>query len=1300
EERARPGKRLVTQCKIDSIWCSVRNVTDPAGVTPSAQMVPHGRGRRLAKKNLHHTVHSPLPDERTSGKLYLSIAGVQNPTTVLTFRPLSRIRQASPNGYPKLAANKAPLDRLLTELEELNIDAVDDNLLGVQLELTETLFRETDALQAEWEQHLEPRERNAAIEDWAKSRRLFWKPGREPKAGCGQTAAQARIGKLPELTLPLFDGEALEFPTFWAQFVASVHANIELDDATKFAYLLSNTTGRALGAIAGIPVTAANYPEAVGILQKRFGRPKIVARAHFLALWKAPECREMTREGIQTLVDEITKQLRCLAAMGKNPHAGELPLSEALMPGLKEKFSRKLQNVWNLKVGSGPESENNLEKFLEFAQLQADSLSPPDVFSLEASRQGKSGEATRKDSKSAKRKGRDRVTSSAAALVISDQRVCPFCEGDHDATCCQRFLDAEYSARMSMSREKGVCYKCLKTGHRARECRTRRPCGVDGCRQPHHQLLHSSATRKSSRPPGADQPHQSLLAARSTPGGVSRPSALAHTGRMETTWWTLGGRVGPERKWRRVEFRLGAVGSSGQTEASTLVQALAIPRVCGKVQSVPVEPSEGAPTEPEMGQWPGAPLLIDVLISIDYYYEFVTGRIRRTTSGTVTVETRLRWLVCGRTDPRHSSKAQVLLTEGGGFDDDILRRFWEIESLGTAPPEDTDGAAEKKKLKEEHGLTVLGRRLGTHEEDRVRYASVMKQYLDEGWAKPAPATSPPRRTWYLPNHAVYQGVGDERKCRVVFDGAAKYTRTTLNSQLEAGPNLQIDLLRAILSFRRLCIGLQADIEKMYLQIRVRPEDRDACRFLWWDDEQKIRRYRLTRVCFGLTCSPFLAMGTVRSHVRRHQASAPRAAEEVLNNMYMDDLATSCDSVAEARSLADQLGSLLASGGFRLYKWASNEPDALRELPVEKTAMGIGSRPWKTLGIYWQRDDDHLAFVVPERSRLAAGDTKRQMLSTASGIFDPIGCLAPFLVQAKILFQSLWETGADWDKPLPEEVNRPWIDWKRELDDLPLVRFPRPLVSVPLDQAKQIEHHAFCDASERAYGAVVYLRVETASGATQFMGALTAARLIHFTQRALQLDVRSLFCWSDSEVTLAWVRSALSRWKPFARNRVEEIQRLVEPACWRLPGEEQPGRLTEPRIVFEGTGKQQPLVAGAKMARRAGGRLALKDDVLHPGRYGDIERLFRITALCLRFARNCGSATGERRRGPLTVQELDAAEQTWVRIAQRQGFRKEIDELRTSGDVAARSHLRPLSPCLDEAGRLRVRGRLETLSDCN
>ncbi|KRY18247.1 hypothetical protein T12_4835, partial [Trichinella patagoniensis] len=1281
-----------------------------------------------------------LPDERTSGKIV--------PEHLERTEPLR-----------KLAANKVRLNCLLTELEELSIDAVDDNLLGGQLELTEALFRETDALQGEWEQDLEAGERKATIEDWAKSRRRFLEAraraqGRlRPKQlngpscseGCNsgnlrQTAAPARIGKLPELTLPQFDGEVLKFPTFWAQFEASVHADTELDDATKFAYLLSNTTGRALGAIAGIPITAANYPQAVGILQKRFGRPKIVARAHLLALWKAPECREMTRQGIQTLVDEITKQLRCLAAMGKDPHAGELPWSEALMPGLKEKFPRKLQRAWDLKVGSGPESEDNLEKFLEFAQLQADSLSPPDEFSPEASREEKGGEATRKELKNARKKGRDRVTSSAAALVTSVQRVCPFCEGDHDVTGCQRFLDAGYSARMSMSREKGVCYKCLKTGHRARECRTSRPCGVDGCRQPHHQLLHPPSTGKPSRPPGPDQAHQSLLAARSEPGGCLQTvraraygpdgnhvvvnclfdtgaevsfirkdvaEVLGLTGSHERCrFTTLGGRVGPERKWRRVEFRLGAVGGSGQAETSTPVQALAIPQVCGQIQPLPTRPAGSIPAEPEMGQRPGTPLLIDVLIGIDYYYEFVTGRIRRTTSGTVAVETRLGWLVCGKTDPRQSPKAQVLLTKGEGSDDDILRRFWEIESLGITTTEDTaaDGTAAMKKFEEDlhldggsnysharRRLLVLERRLRAREEDRLQYASVMKQYFDEGWAEPAPEASPPGRTWYLPHHAVYQGAGSERKCRVVFDGAAPYKGITLNRQLEVGPNLQIDLLRAILSFRRLRVGLQADIEKMYLQIRVRAEDRDACRFLWRDDEQKIRKYRLTR----------------------NYESKPRAAEEVLNHMYMDDLATSCDSVAEARTLVDQLSSLLASGGFRLHK-----------PPMERTTIGAGGRPWKTLGIYWERDEDYLTFVNPVRSRPEGGDTKRQLLSVASGIFDPIGCLAPFLVRAKILFQLLWERGLDWDEPLLADVERPWLAWKSELEDLSLIRLPRALVPIPLDHVKRIELHAFSDASERAYGAVVYLRVEPSSGPAwvrltaaktrvapvkrlslprlELMGALVAARLIRYVQGALNLDIHSLSCWSDKIQQLV----EPTRWRhcPGKSNPADVLSRgaslrgLSKNCCWwqgprwlAEPSEAWPRKLgpsesKPPSPPDEGRSPQAALLVSVVTHS--------PDHGLDPRRYGDIEKLFRITALCLRFVHNCGSVAKDRRSGPLTATELEASEQVWVRIAQRQAFPKEIEALKRNGKVPAHSDLDQLTPYLDAAGTLRVGGRLE------
>ncbi|KRY80726.1 hypothetical protein T4D_3174, partial [Trichinella pseudospiralis] len=331
-------------------------------------------------------------------------------------------------------------------------------------------------------------------------------------------------------------------------------------------------------------------------------------------------------------------------------------------------------------------------------------------------------------------------------------------------------------------------------------------------------------------------------------------------------------------------------------------------------------------------------LTIDVLIGVDHYYDFVTGRMKRNATGSIALETLLGWITCGKPHSSPSDEARVLLTKVEEPTNAVLQKFWEIEAMGITPeddvaPEDTRLMERFEKSLSFNGeryqvgllwsegqpdlpvnvkqamrrLTMVERRLAQSDKDSCDYSSTMRRYLVNGWAEPATESGPPRRTWYLPHHAVYKGEGEERKCRVVFDGSACYGETSLNSQLEAGPPIQMDLLRTLLRFRRFRVGLQADIENMYLQVQIREEDRD--------ETQEVCKYRLTRVCFGLTCSPFLAVSTVRVHARRHQATAPRAAAEVLCNMYVDDLATSCESPAEARTLTTQLEELMASGGF-------------------------------------------------------------------------------------------------------------------------------------------------------------------------------------------------------------------------------------------------------------------------------------------------------------------------------------------------------------------------------------------------
>ncbi|KRZ97987.1 hypothetical protein T08_10239 [Trichinella sp. T8] len=258
----------------------------------------------------------------------------------------------------------------------------------------------------------------------------------------------------------------------------------------------------------------------------------------------------------------------------------------------------------------------------------------------------------------------------------------------------------------------------------------------------------------------------------------------------------------------------------------------------------------------------------------------------------------------------------------------------------------------------------------------------------------------------------------------------------------------------------------------------------------------------------------------------------------------------------------------------------------------------------------------------------------------------------------------------WDESLPDEV-------------------PRALVPVPVAQVKRVELHAFCDASELAYGAAVYLRVETSAPRAlvnlvtvqtrapllkrlslprlDLMGALVMARLVHYAQGALDLPFYSTTCWTGSEVALAWVRSVASLWKPFVQNSVKEIQRLVEPASWRhCQGKDDPADwLSQGAAVTKlAAGKQWhgPLIPSREV--RTSGQATL------------------------------GLMTAYTTEDPIQPdKELQDAEELWVRLKQEEEFRAEIDALVPLSRVAAHSRISQLNPYLDERGILRAGGRL-------
>ncbi|XP_047991558.1 uncharacterized protein LOC125242543 isoform X1 [Leguminivora glycinivorella] len=540
-------------------------------------------------------------------------------------------------------------------------------------------------------------------------------------------------------------------------------------------------------------------------------------------------------------------------------------------------------------------------------------------------------------------------------------------------------------------------------------------------------------------------------------------------------------------------------------------------------------------------------------------------------------------------------------------------------------------------------------------------------------------------------------------------------------------------------FRTYKYTVQCDIRHMYRMIAMHPEHRRLQNILWRADDT-LQCLQLQTITYGLKSSAYLATKCLVELAKKYKAQFPLASEAIIKNSYVDDVQGGSDTLQGALQLKSELISLMSKGSFQLHKWISNNTEILQDIPQEK--IGLTKRDIdqdksivKILGLSYDARED--AYKMSGRVLTSPEvPTKRNVLSSVSRLYDPMGFVGPLTVKAKLILQQIWQYDLEWDSPLPPELVKIWQTFYNNLISMPNMTIPR---YINLSEASSVQLIGYCDASVAAYGCCIYIKAVVngkpyihllcsksriaplSSKLTipklELNGALLLAKLVNHV--AALLSISDVHLFSDSKIVLAWLDSSSLKVPAYIGNRVKEINKLTDTMSWKYT----PGLLNPSDILSRGADPQE--IINCRLWRHGPDYLTegneynfhvseispplcsielpssdehvalsatVNDNVIDPffERFSSLFRMIRVTVYTLRFINKCKGKSGSSNL--ISVKEYRDALTLIIKCVQRHYFHNELSCIEK--DKAITSNLKSLTPFIDSAGLLRVGGRLD------
>ena len=1006
-----------------------------------------------------------------------------------------------------------------------------------------------------------------------------------------QTASSSSVqAKLPKLVITKFDGSYMDWPRFWGQFSETIDKT-SVAPITKFSYLRELVDSKVKGSIEALPFTAEGYNRAISILKDKYGKESEITKAYTREILDLPTVTNANPKKISEFSETLNYCVQALQTLNKLEQVnGAVSMTLDKLPGIRGDLVR---------------TDPDWERW-DFAQLS-------EAIRLWVRRNPVDTKTVEREIEQQNRKRERSNKLFQARGQEHKSKECVYCgDANHKPSECEKIISID-ERKQTLAR-KNLCFNCATPNHRAAECFSKATC--QNCRKRHHTSICDRKQNLTNQENG----RKTLMTASENNEGVLPVIAVKVDGIICRALIDTGAgssyasaklidlleKKPCETKMKRVDMLM-----SSQVTKLEMYNSL-IESIDGSfrmnVKLTKVNKGELLTVDnPKYQQLINNHSHLkgieikdrDTKQQLPVHVVLGSGEYARIKTETkphigkdgdpIAEKTKLGWFIMS--PGQEFDHNRMLLTQTSQTDYEELCR---LDILGLADSSEHDQQTVYSEFKEqlvrnkegwyETGLPWRGNHplLHSNKQGSLRrlynlnkmleregltteYNQIIQEQKEEGIIEQCSA-EPAGREFYIPHKPVIRKKAATTKLRVVYDASARASTDapSLNECLYPGPALQNKLWDVLVRQRFYPVAIFGDIQKAFLQIRIKEQERDALRFHWRVNEHSdIETYRFTRALFGLTCSPFLLGGVIEQHLESWENKMPETVAALRKGLYVDDLLSGGLSVEQARERKSSAIEIFNDARFVLHKWGSNvtELEDTRELEEVDNDLSfakqqVGAQPSesKVLGMPWDKKKDTLTVTFTKNE---TPKTKREVLRNLAKVYDPLGLVTPLTLQGKLIFRDICANKLPWDadmgKPLIERVKK----WEENLPTEETV--PRPVVD-HREPVLSLELHAFGDASTQGVGAAVYAVVRQQTGTTQRLVAakgrlakqgLTLPRLelisAHMVTN-LVTNVRNtldglpnlrVYAWLDSTVALHWIMGN-SQYKQFVTNWVNKI----------------------------------------------------------------------------------------------------------------------------------------------------------------